>query len=282
MATHAVHNYLISDGTIYSGHVMRRGKLFIPHGEGKAVLANKDIYFGGWRKGKPHGLGQMIKQNYSIYIGEFVDGEMHGYGKITFKENPQIKSMDGYWKNNQLDGEACIIYADGSKYCGPVKKFMRHGNGTFYSANDTVMKARWVKNELHGKATITLATHKITCEWEKDKMISKCKIEYNFPGDLTKSNVPKIYRGECDETFRPQGYGTMRYTDGSIYEGYWENGQRSWYGQLRMKSGDYYGGYWHQDKKHGYGIYFSRIGSHAIEYVWENDVMLERTRSYYF
>jgi hypothetical protein len=73
------------------------------------------------------------------------------------------------------------------------------------------------------------------------------------------------YFGEINPlTQQPHGYGIRFYSDGSIYIGYWENGQRH---SITEKSlwtrpdGFHYEGNWMNDIKHGYGI--SRYPNHS-------------------
>ena len=57
-----------------------------------------------------------------------------------------------------------------------------------------------------------------------------------------------------------QGYGQMKYHDGSEYVGHWENDCRNGHGTIRTFFGGdgtletVYVGNWQNDQKHGYGV----------------------------
>lgn len=63
------------------------------------------------------------------------------------------------------------------------------------------------------------------------------------------------------------GEGSMRYTDGSCYEGERRGGRRHGFGSLRLPNGDAYHGYWADDAKHGAGKYI--YASRRMVYVGE-------------
>ena len=262
----SVKNYLLNDGTIYSGEVSLRTnyKKMIPNGTGKAVFKNNDIYIGQWFNGHKHGIGRLIKPQYSDYSGEFVKDNMHGFGKIIY-HNKQIVSVEADWNNNTPRDMCCIIYNDRSKYCGFVRDstcdlatrsdkdtFIKHGVGVYYFSENYYIKGTWKNNILQD---------------------NKCKIVY--PNG-------SIYEGECNKDLHPHGHGKIRYVDGSVYMGFWNDGLRNGYGFLRLACGDYYNGYWKNDKKHYLGIFYSKIASHAIEFSWNLDTPLHIIRSYYY
>ena len=45
----------------------------------------------------------------------------------------------------------------------------------------------------------------------------------------------------------------MTWTDGSLYEGYWQNNMRNGEGRYIQAKGNVYEGSWLNDKHHGYG-----------------------------
>lgn len=57
------------------------------------------------------------------------------------------------------------------------------------------------------------------------------------------------------ETEKPEGQGIMKYSDGGIYDGNWENGIRQGEGIMKYNNGDIYDGDWEDGKKCGKGTY---------------------------
>jgi hypothetical protein len=281
------------NGIIYSGEILKTNSkeksksIKIPNGNGKAVLQNGSIYIGQWVSGKIKGIGKLIVPKYSTYVGMFENGMMHGYGKLVF-DDQAIISMEGTWCQNELQNSSCIIYNDGSKYIGNIAqrcfalrmlrtrntfKFLKHGKGTYYSITGYIIISKWLYNNVDGLTTIQKDQNKFHCYFLNGKLNGKIKIEY---ADNTK------YEGYCNSQFGPHGHGKMIYSDGSIYTGFWNNGEKDGYGFYLFANKDYYSGYWKNNKKHGTGIYYYKIGSFVIEYYWQHDQKISALRHYYY
>ncbi|OMJ88237.1 hypothetical protein SteCoe_9900 [Stentor coeruleus] len=79
-----------------------------------------------------------------------------------------------------------------------------------------------------------------------------------------------IYTGEWNNQNHRHGKGTQLWSDGSTYEGYWENDKANGKGRLIHANGDVYEGEWKDDKAHGKGIYIHTDGA-KYDGCWEND-----------
>ncbi|HNV48326.1 MAG TPA: hypothetical protein PKJ16_14880, partial [Spirochaetota bacterium] len=60
----------------------------------------------------------------------------------------------------------------------------------------------------------------------------------------------KCVRGTC-----ANGQGTLAYSSGDTYTGFFVNGERSGFGTYAFLRGDTYTGQWRKDEKNGRGIY---------------------------
>ena len=73
------------------------------------------------------------------------------------------------------------------------------------------------------------------------------------------TEVKQEYKGKWYEG-QMGGFGTMIYTNGSEYIGYWKNDTRDGHGSLRTYSLErnalqtFYVGDWQNDQKNGYGV----------------------------
>ena len=75
----------------------------------------------------------------------------------------------------------------------------------------------------------------------------------------------------------PSGYGKRLYSDGSIYEGEFENGVRSGRGAFTNKGdGSKYRGEWKGDKKNGYGACQFSDGT-VFKGEWKDDSWVQST-----
>ena len=64
-----------------------------------------------------------------------------------------------------------------------------------------------------------------------------------------------VYEGERNAAGEYEGYGTMRFAEGTVYEGKWKGGKREGRGTLRLANGDVYEGEYKGDKFEGRGTY---------------------------
>ena len=67
-----------------------------------------------------------------------------------------------------------------------------------------------------------------------------------------------------------QGYGTMTYKDGGVYEGFWSHNVRSGQGTYTYPNGDVYVGGWLNDKREGSGV-LTRADGSVQAGIWGND-----------
>ena len=79
-----------------------------------------------------------------------------------------------------------------------------------------------------------------------------------------------IYIGEWNAGNQRQGKGVQNWSDGAMYEGYWERDKANGKGRLIHANGDVYEGEWKDDKAWGNGIYIHTDGA-KYEGAWEND-----------
>lgn len=64
-----------------------------------------------------------------------------------------------------------------------------------------------------------------------------------------------VYSGEWNESDQFHGKGVLYSTDGSIFEGYWCDGEKDTRGRLVYPDGAIYEGDWQRDLPHGQGWY---------------------------
>lgn len=79
-----------------------------------------------------------------------------------------------------------------------------------------------------------------------------------------------IYTGHWNSLNQRHGRGVQLWTDGSIYEGYWEADMACGKGRLISSNGNVYEGDWKNDEASGFGIHESANGT-KYEGYWENN-----------
>lgn len=95
----------------------------------------------------------------------------------------------------------------------------------------------------------------------------KDAIVYQYPNGSTFQGQIQTNKG--GEKIR-EGFGVQKWSDDSIYTGFWKGDMASGYGILVHKNGDTYEGYFKQDQQNGYGILKTKKGN-RMEGTWLND-----------
>mgnify|MGYP000094306851 CR=1 FL=1 len=149
-----------SNGSVFTGRFVRGAR----HGFGEYCSSSGYSYRGHWRYGEQTGKAEIRYKNGDKYIGEQKNGVRHGLGTI-FVEATSM-SFTGTWDNGNLlnteisvqtpsskiegaidpisgDGSATIAYANGDKYTGDVRAFMRDGSGVLEKSNGTTIRGTW-------------------------------------------------------------------------------------------------------------------------------------------
>jgi hypothetical protein len=73
--------------------------------------------------------------------------------------------------------------------------------------------------------------------------------------------------------YQREGHGKFTYADGGVYEGHWENDEKSGYGRRSFSNGFKYHGSFKNGMKNGKGIFKGVTGRWCFA-VWENDQMV--------
>ena len=77
-----------------------------------------------------------------------------------------------------------------------------------------------------------------------------------------------VYEGERNAAGEREGYGTVRFADGGVYEGQWKGGKREGRGTYRFADGNVYEGEYKAGNREGRGTFRFADGS-ADVWVWK-------------
>lgn len=80
-----------------------------------------------------------------------------------------------------------------------------------------------------------------------------------------------IYKGEWNSNLKRNGYGILIHTDGSKFEGFWENDSIHGYGRYIYVNGDIFEGYWVKSKAEGNGSLVKLNGT-SYKGEWKEDL----------
>ena len=120
-----------------------------------------------------------------------------------------------------------------------------HGSGMMRYTNGDVCNGEFKEGVLDGFGK---------CEFvNRDVYVGVFKNDYMTNGTMRYIDGT-IYEGEFGENSQRSGRGIMRYTDGTIYEGAWLNDKRNGIGKVTFSNGIVYECTWLNDQMHGRGI----------------------------
>lgn len=197
---------------------------------------NGDFYEGDFLNRKRHGQGKMVYNSGGIYEGKWVKDDRNGLGKMTY---PDGDVYEGEWKDGYRDGQGIHKFSYGHVYNGLWVKDERNGQGKMTYRDGRVYEGGWKDNKENGLGTLRSQNGDIIFqgEYQNGQKISG-----------TRSGYFGVYEGEMDNGFK-NGKGTMKYSNGDIYQGEWENGRRNGKGIMKYSNGDVYEGEWSDEGK---------------------------------
>lgn len=154
------------------------------------TYSNDNNYTGELKNGLPHGKGKLIYPNGDIYKeGIFSDGNLHGIGKMIY-ENGDI--YEGYFKHGSRDGQGIYKFHDGNIYEGEYKDGLRDGFGKFIweSKNGDFYDGQWRQDKQYTDDITPIYNNSKTIEkyFENrdfdniNKLIKQYKVCENKPG----------------------------------------------------------------------------------------------------
>ena len=208
---------------------------------------------GYFLKGKLYGKGEIKFKNGDTYIGQIKGTKRNGMGIMQFV-NPQLNGNKadlgeyiGMWKRDRRDGQGEMKYTNGSVFTGTWKNDKRF-KGELKYADGLVYKGKFLENMFHGEGELTLITgERIHGEFECGELKNPATIYFQdgreFFGEIKGYNI-----GDR---------GKIKYTNGDVYEGFFEDRTRNEVGVLLTADGGKYEGRWHNDKKDGFGKDFN-------------------------
>lgn len=96
----------LGNGNSYVGNMANN----LPHGKGKEVISNGDVYNGDYVEGKRHGEGTFEKKDDFIYIGTFRNNKFEGKGKKLY---PNGDKFEGMFRNGKEEGTGVLKDIEG-------------------------------------------------------------------------------------------------------------------------------------------------------------------------
>jgi hypothetical protein len=218
-----------------------------PHGQGKMIYDNGQVYIGTMVHGKRHTTssgtaGTNTWPNGQSYTGQWVQNSRCGRGTHTW---PDGKTVTGIWNNGHLQGSCFFQWPDGATYDGDTLHGKKSGRGIHTWADGRVYRGQYQQGYEHGIGQITEADGISTYRGH-----FKYGQRHGYGIQIWKE---KTYHGEWAYN-AVHGQGKLQWQTGARYTGHFQQGQYHGQGTYIDDTGRQYVGHWKCGQKHGYGM----------------------------
>lgn len=205
-------------------------------GIGAIKFKSGSMYLGEFSHGKFNGTGILFSADGDRFLGKWLQDARNGYGKLMMKDG---RYYEGEFNSNRFEGYGSFRYRDKSVYSGLWSNSYPNGPGRYKNAANEVIEGIWKDGTLTKMQPIASAMR------GKSKKLRDCNTV------------------NCN-----QGFGIYNYSDGSRWEGQFEDGKPYGIGACFYANGEIYMGEWTWDSPDGYGIMYYSDGR-SYETFWE-------------
>ena len=207
---------------------------------GQFTHKNHYTYTGSLADNYPHGCGKITHTDKSLcYDGEWRNGKRHGYGKSLFENDFKKEKYEGEWRDDKKHGKGCLEFIINDTqtssyiYKGMFAYDVCDGYGEIKYRCGFIYNGEWKNGKRVGQGTCYHTSMSFTGEWVDSD-----------PAYGTYTIKRGVYIGEMKK-YKQHGYGKMTYSDGTSYEGQWQNGKCNGYGTLTITNDNLYNNiYW--------------------------------------
>ena len=183
------------------------------------------------------------------YTGEFgsIPGKREGKGSSkTYEDGSLYATYIGEFKDDKLNGQVNIIYADGASYVGGFKENKRHGQGTYTWPDGDKFVGEYKDGKRNGQGTFTSP--------DGDKFVGEYKDgKKNGQGTHTWPDGEKLV-GEYKDG-KENGQGTHTWPSGQKFVGEYKDGKRNGQGTYTWPDGEKLVGEYKDGKINGQGTH---------------------------
>ena len=276
-----IHGYgkiIFKNGNEYEGNVRYGIMHSLPNLPSNLKFKDGTVYKGSMVNNKITGKGQYTFPNNSIYIGELHDGLRHGFG--SYESVPEEIFYEGNWNQGVKHGFG-KLKIKGSQYEGSFNNGKKDGfgklkwldSGNYYEGE---LRDNYICG--HGMMIWIDCFEKYIGQWKNNSRDGQgMHIWYELKGE--NKMLKNRYIGEWVNGKR-NGYGTIFYSNGSKYEGYFYDNIKQGFGHFTFQDGSEYTGNFDNDRM------IDDINKHSnskdinITYPKTNSIRDNKTESY--
>lgn len=171
---------------------------------------------------------QNKSSNTACIAGNCIDG----YGTFIFESGAQIT---GFFKNSKANGFAELTLSSGNSYTGNFYNGLRNGYGIYhFKESGDIYYGHWKDNIQHGYGYFVNEGETVQAG-----IYSEGKLVTNLLTDFSNGKSNGNCLGNCIN-----GYGSITYDQGDVYEGFFKKGQPYKAGTYMWTKGNSYMGDW--------------------------------------
>lgn len=250
--------YRISNNAKYEGTFLR-GKF---NGKGRYYFSTGDVYSGDFKLGLRDGTGKYQYADGHYYVGGFKSDLRSGKGKLVLKDGSVYQ---GEWQLDQPNGKGLFTYANGTVIDGYFKNGKAVDNGNYVQDIAKASDIPNTKEEVEVNANNNHVNQQLPSKATKNTSVISLA---NYT--LNKASLSNCNSQNCNEK-----NGVFTYRDGSVYYGYFKNGNPDGTGVCIYNNGDKYEGEWASHGPHGTGTLITNDNK-TFSGTWEYGVIKER------
>ena len=243
------------ENAIYNG-AFQNGQF---HGVGLCKYPDGSSYHGQWKNGKPEGKGIKTLADKTILSGEWKNGELIksdrlSNAKVVAKTNSGTGKF-GCIKGDCANGQGIFVYRTGAVYVGEFRNGEIHGSGVCEYKDGSRYEGAWKHRLPDGYGTKRYADGTTrNGYWKKGLPVDESGklMDAELVSKGAQENTIDIQTG-CVYGDCASGQGIYAYSDGSRYEGAFENSLAEGNGVFYFVNGDKYVGKFEKGKQSGRG-----------------------------
>lgn len=174
-------------------------------------------------------MGYTVVKNYrygdDTYTGQVIGTRKYGTGVYTWANGDKY---EGFWFMDEQHGEGLLSFKNGGYHKGRWERGKFQGFATRVYADGRAIQGTWSEGVLHGQVTWFDSTGTSYFDGEYERGCVRRGTLF-FPGGVAQ------YQGELIEVtgkFMRHGQGRMKYKDGGVYVGQWQNDKRNGQGVM--------------------------------------------------
>lgn len=224
-------NISYTNGDYYKGCF----KYLLKVGNGELIYASGEKYKGEFKNDKACGHGTYYFNNGTKFIGEFNDNIRTGV--LYLNNGNKVISV---WHGDVVDNEATIQYQSGDQFKGDIIDYKKHGLGKYSFKNGQSFTGSFALDKRTGQGVFMMSNgDKYEGLWKDDVLIGTTTY-------ILKNGNFYIGVGTADNSV--VGKGTLKLSNGDIYNGNIINGIANGKGKLITKgSKEYLGSFLNGD-----------------------------------